>query len=101
MDVAEAILYALVEVVKVSIRCCELGGGGGICPHPAVFVTLRVAMIWDTTGPTRLEGMAKPTPSAGVLNSGSTEPSVGIPIRLPCKSTNAPPLLPGVIGASV
>src|SRR5438874_13117484 len=50
---------------------------------------------------TRLDGMANPTPLAGVLNSGSMAVSVGMPTTLPCKSTSAPPLLPGLIDASL
>ena len=66
-----------------------------------VWLTVPVWMIWDVMDWTRFDGMAKPTPLAGVLNSGSMADRVGIPIRLPCISTSAPPLLPGLIGASV
>ncbi len=56
---------------------------------------------WDTTASTRFDGIAKPTPFAGVLDSVLTAVNVGMPMNSPCKLTRAPPLLPGLMGASV
>src|SRR6266487_3604184 len=67
-------------------------GEGHTCP---------VVISCGTITARRFDGMANPTPVAGVLNSGSIKPSVGIPIRLPCRSINAPPLSPGLSAASV
>src|SRR5258706_619528 len=50
---------------------------------------------------TTLDGMAKPSPLAGVLDSVLTAPNVGMPTSCPCKLMRAPPLLPGLMGASV
>lgn len=38
-------------------------------------------------------------PLAAAPEVGSTAASVGMPINSPCALTNAPPLLPGLIGA--
>jgi GntR family transcriptional regulator, transcriptional repressor for pyruvate dehydrogenase complex len=43
-----------------------------------ICVTYPVCMICDTMAFTRFEGMAKPTPLAGVLNSGSIAVSVAL-----------------------
>src|SRR5712692_7737100 len=58
-------------------------------------------MIWLTTVATRFDGMAKPTPLAGVFDSVLMAASVGMPTSSPCKSIRAPPLLPGLMAASV
>src|SRR2546421_4916041 len=58
-------------------------------------------MSWGTMRCTVLAGMAKPTPLAGLLNSGSIAVSVGTPITRPLRSRSAPPLLPGLMAALV
>src|SRR5258708_15853937 len=58
-------------------------------------------ICWDTTASTRFDGIPKPTPFAGVLDSVLTAVNVGMPMNSPCKLTSAPPLLPGLMGASI
>ena len=60
--------------------------------------------IWSTIGMTSSIGIAKPTPMLP-LSPPALWPAVAIealmPTTLPFRSTSAPPLLPGLIAASV
>lgn len=58
-------------------------GCGPMLNMGSYYVISPVLMICDTMDFTRFDGMAKPTPLAGVLNSGSMAVGVGMPMRLP------------------
>src|SRR5690348_10249807 len=62
-------------------------------------------MISSATRRARYEGMAKPRPILPPLASpeldGTVAPAVGMPTNGPAQLTIAPPLLPGLMAASV
>jgi hypothetical protein len=70
-------------------------GAASIPIHASpLWVTRPSAASWRPIATTVLEGIAKPMPV-------SSAPSVGRPMTAPRRSTSAPPLLPGKIGAEV
>src|SRR5574337_1728161 len=58
-------------------------------------------MSWLAMSLAVFEGMAKPMPGAAPPIWGSVAVRVGMPMTWPDRSTRAPPLLPGLIGALV
>jgi hypothetical protein len=64
--------------------------------------TLPNLAIWPARSLTVLDGIAKPMPGAAPPPScGLVAASVGMPTTWLWRSTSAPPLLPGLIGALV
>src|SRR5689334_19750255 len=81
------------------------GGIGVVCTPKKAWVTRPVAMISSAMDLARSTGMAKPSPMLPPPDSpeglGTVAPAVGTPTSLPAQSTSAPPLLPGLMEASV
>ena len=82
-----------------------LGPGGDTTETPSrAWVGVSPLAIWSTIGMTSSIGIAKPTPMLP-LSPPTVWPAVAIealmPTTLPLRSTSAPPLLPGLIAASV
>ena len=58
-------------------------------------------MISSATDVARSTGMAKPSPTLPPPEPGTVAPAVGTPTSWPAQLTRAPPLLPGLMAASV
>ena len=65
------------------------------------WVTWPVAISWLAIVSAMSTGMAKPSPMLPPLEPGTAAPAEGIPTSCPSQLTIAPPLLPGLIAASV
>src|SRR5215472_10522112 len=80
-------------------------GIGTVCRPKYEWVTLPVAMISSDMVLARSTGMAKPSPMLPPLDSpeglGTVAPAVGTPTSWPAQLTMEPPLLPGLMEASV
>src|SRR5580700_9860917 len=77
------------------------GGIGTVCRPKKAWVTLPVAMISSAMDLARSTGMAKPSPTLPPPEPGTVAPAVGTPTSWPAQLTRAPPLLPGLMEASV
>src|SRR5215472_4173041 len=81
------------------------GGTGTVCRPKYACDTDPVAMISSEIVLARSTGMAKPSPMLPPLDSpdelGTVAPAVGTPMSWPAQLVMAPPLLPGLMEASV
>src|SRR6516165_8997023 len=77
------------------------GGIGTVCRPKKAWVTRPVAMISSAMDLARSTGMAKPSPMLPPPEFGTAAPAVGTPTSWPSQLTRAPPLLPGLMEASV
>src|SRR5215472_11616736 len=85
-----------------SPACSAAAGGiGTVCSPKKEWVTRPVAMISSATDLARSTGMAKPSPMLPPAELGTVAPAVGTPTSWPSQLTRAPPLLPGLMAASV
>jgi hypothetical protein len=77
-------------------------GGMGTASRPKLaWVTELCWISWLAMSIAKSTGIAKPRPTLPPPPPGGAAPAVGTPTRRPSQFTSAPPLLPGLIGASV